>query len=102
MHGLEDDYWGRVDFIYLDVDNSNNRSILRRRFGDRNVIPRFYVLDANGTIVHQWTGGKSSRDLREVLDWTVTHYGNALTADPGQMARQFVVESWRLYHIIRK
>ena len=74
MHGLEEEYWGRVDFIYLDVDNSSNYPVMRQRFQNANSIPRFYILAPDGTLLYQWVGMESRDNMRGMLNWTAQNY----------------------------
>ena len=52
MHGLEAEYWGQVDFIYLDREDAANKDIVER-FG---VVyqPVLILLDADGSEVQRW------------------------------------------------
>lgn len=52
MHGLEAEYWGRVDFIYLDREDPSNASIVEQ-FG---VVyqPVFILITPDGTEIQRW------------------------------------------------
>lgn len=66
VHGLEAEYWGQVDFIYIDRENPFNESAVSR-FGV-NTQPIFYVLDENGEVLEQWFGGTTDVEIRAILD----------------------------------
>ena len=52
MHGYENEYWGRVDFIYLNREDPANMSITQQ-FG---VVyqPVFILLDPQGNEIARW------------------------------------------------
>ncbi len=54
IQGLESEYQGRAIFTYLDIDDPAT-SDLQRRLGFR-MEPHFFLLDAQGKILYQWTG----------------------------------------------
>ncbi|GAB4414531.1 MAG: hypothetical protein Kow00106_09640 [Anaerolineae bacterium] len=66
MHRLEAEYWGRVDFVYLDREADSNREVVRR-FGI-NGQPVFILLDAAGNEVTRWFGRVEADTLRQALD----------------------------------
>lgn len=65
MHGLEADYWGSVDFIYLDREDPANADVVQR-FGIAYQ-PVFILLSPDGSEVQRWFGG-SEADFRAILD----------------------------------
>jgi|GEM_PF-719056 len=66
VHGLEADYWGDVDFIYLDREEAVNKDVVDL-FGIRYQ-PVFILLDAEGNFVEQWFGAVNEASLRDALD----------------------------------
>lgn len=66
VHRLEIDYWGRVQFIYLDIDDKANDP-LKQRFGFR-FQPHLILLDGEGNVVQEFVGNQPEERLREALD----------------------------------
>ena len=54
VHGLEASYFGRIKFTYLEISNPLNDDF--RNYLGFKYRPSFYLLDANGNILHQWVG----------------------------------------------
>jgi hypothetical protein len=54
VHGLEQEYGGRVDFLYLDVADERNREAMQR-LGFTST-PHFFVLRPDGSIVWEHSG----------------------------------------------
>ena len=54
MHGLEVEYFDRINFIYLDVDDPANENF-KEQFGFRYQ-PQMILLDGEGQVVQQWIG----------------------------------------------
>ena len=65
MHGLEAEYWGRIDFLYIDRENPNNAAVVDR-FGI-TYQPVFVLLDENNNEVARWFDTREST-IRENLD----------------------------------
>ncbi len=53
MHGLEAEYWERIDFVYLDRESPGNREVVAQ-YGIRYQ-PVFILIEADGTEVTRWT-----------------------------------------------
>jgi thioredoxin-related protein len=54
VHGLEAEYYDRINFVYLDIDDPTNetfKDILGFRYQ-----PQLILLDGNGQILYQWIG----------------------------------------------
>jgi thioredoxin-like negative regulator of GroEL len=66
VHGLEEAYWGQIDFVYIDRENAFNRSAVDR-FGITTQ-PIFIVVDSSGNELERWFGFKDEAGIREVLD----------------------------------
>jgi thiol-disulfide isomerase/thioredoxin len=54
VHGLEDQYGSRMNFIYLDIDDPAN-SYFEHELGFR-MEPQFFLLDPGGVVLRQWIG----------------------------------------------
>jgi hypothetical protein len=54
VHGLEAEYYGKINFIYLDVDDPATQTYKEQfRFIYQ---PQLVLLDGNGEVVEQWIG----------------------------------------------
>jgi hypothetical protein len=65
VHGLEDTYAAKVDFVYLDIDDPTSDAA-KRKLGYR-VQPDLYLIDAQGNIVQRWIGLVQAKSLEEAL-----------------------------------
>lgn len=79
VHRLENDYWGQVDFVYLDIENPNNYQALREKFGNVNTIPSFYILTPDGSFVYHWLGLDTEQSMRQKLNTTLQSYPSQTT-----------------------
>lgn len=66
MHGLEAEYFGKVDFYFLDADDPATQEF-QRQLGF-NYQPEFYLLDSSGNVIQKWIGYVSADDLRTEFD----------------------------------
>ena len=66
MHGLEIEYWGDVEFNYLDIDSASVQPF-KEQFNFRGQ-PHLVFLDGEGNVVDQRFGVQSEATLREILD----------------------------------
>jgi thioredoxin-like negative regulator of GroEL len=66
VHGLEAQYWGKVDFVYIDREDPLNTEVVQQ-FGVRYQ-PVFFLLASDGTVVQEWAGYPGEDTLRETLD----------------------------------
>jgi hypothetical protein len=66
VHGVEVEYYDRVDFIYLDIDDPRTDPF-KQQLGYRYQ-PHIFLLDGDGNIVQQWVGPVSESDLTAALD----------------------------------
>lgn len=66
MHGLEIEYWGQVEFAYLDIDSSAVAPF-KEQLGFRYQ-PQLILLDGNGNIVQELAGNQSEEVLRQAID----------------------------------
>ena len=66
MHGLEADYYGKINFVYLDVDDPANESFKSElRF---NYQPQLFLLDGNGQVLHEWIGPLPREEFETVFE----------------------------------
>ena len=65
VHGLEAEFAGEINFVYLDVDDQENEQFLND-LGFRYQ-PHFLLLDGNGNIIQQWLGPVAEEQFREAF-----------------------------------
>jgi hypothetical protein len=65
VHGLEAEYWGRLDFVYLDREAPENREVVQK-YGV-TYQPVFILVDPDGGEVQRWAIPDPD-DLRAALD----------------------------------
>ena len=63
VHGLEAEFAGDINFVYLDIDDPENEKFLNQ-LGFRYQ-PHFLLLDGNGEIIQQWLGPVTAEVFRE-------------------------------------
>lgn len=66
VHRLEIEYWGRIQFVYLDIDDKATKPF-QDRFGFR-LQPQLFLLDGEGNVVQEFAGRQPEPVLREALD----------------------------------
>jgi hypothetical protein len=66
VHGLEVEYFDKINFVYLDIDDSRTDEF-KRQLGYR-VQPHLFLLDGDGNIIQQWLGIVPAADLRSGFD----------------------------------
>ena len=66
VHGLEQEYQGRVDFLYLNVAVARNADA-KRDYGFTST-PHFFLLRADGSTVTDMQGLLQIDSLRSALD----------------------------------
>ncbi len=54
VHGLERQYGGQIDFLYLDVQDQRTVAA-KSRLGYR-ATPHLFLLTADGKVVREWQG----------------------------------------------
>jgi len=66
VHGLEAEYWSRVDFVYLDREAPANAEVVNA-YG---IVyqPVFVLIRPDGTEVQRWFGGINPDEIRQALD----------------------------------
>ena len=61
VHGLEAEYYDRIGFVYLNVDDpATNRFKEELNYF---VQPDFFLLDRDGTVLNRWTGPVPAEEL---------------------------------------
>jgi thioredoxin-like negative regulator of GroEL len=66
VHGLEKQYEGRVDFLYLNIAEARNDSA-KRAFGFRST-PHFFFVNAVGAVQDSMRGVVPAGSVRGALD----------------------------------
>ena len=66
VHRLEIDYWGQIEFIYLNIDEQGVTPF-KQQFGFRYQ-PHLILLDGNGNVVQEFLGERPEAELRAALD----------------------------------
>lgn len=61
VHGLEQQWNDRVDFLYLDVADPRNAAVMQR-LGYR-ATPHFFMLDPSGRPLRSWLGTVDGGEL---------------------------------------
>ncbi len=69
MHGLEQQWSDRIQFVYLDIDDSRTNEF-KRQLGFQ-YHPHFFLLDGQGNVVMQWVGYVSEQDLVQAFEQVV-------------------------------
>jgi len=70
VHGLESEYYGQINFVYLDIDDPANETF-KQQLGFRYQ-PQFYLIDGSGNIIQQWFGAVSESEFRMAFDQALT------------------------------
>jgi hypothetical protein len=65
VHELEAEYWGEVDFVYLDREHPANREVVQT-YGI-TYQPVFILVNPDGTEVQRWAIPNPD-ELRAVMD----------------------------------
>lgn len=66
VHGLEQEYWGQVEFVYLNIDDPATEAV-KDQYAFRYQ-PYFVFITPDGSVVWQWQGFAREDDFRQVLD----------------------------------
>ncbi len=65
VHGLEVEYAGEINFVYLDIDDPGNEQF-KKELGFRYQ-PHFLLIDGDGNIIQQWLGPVEADQFREAF-----------------------------------
>ena len=61
VHGLESQYFGRIGFTFLDVDDAQNADLMQQfKFQYQ---PMFVLVDGDGNPVKTWFGAVSASEF---------------------------------------
>ena len=66
VHGLEVEYFNKVNFVYLDVDDPANTEYLKKL--GYKYQPHFLLVDGQGSVLKQWLGPVGAGDFRTAFD----------------------------------
>ena len=66
VHGLEADYYGKIGFVYLDIDDPTNDNF-KKQFGF-TVRPEFFLVDVSGNILKNWIGPVTVEEFKLEFD----------------------------------
>ena len=66
MHGLEAEWGGEVEFVYLDIDDPATEPF-KRQLGYR-VQPHMFLIDGDGEVLQQWLGFVDAATLEAALE----------------------------------
>jgi len=61
VHGLESQYFGKVGFAYLDIEDAQNAALMQQF--DFRYQPMFVLVDGSGAPVKTWFGAVSAADF---------------------------------------
>jgi thioredoxin-like negative regulator of GroEL len=78
VHGLEKQYRGRIDFLYLDVEDPRTAAA-KARLGYQ-ATPHFFTLTAEGRLVEKWQGVAEAGVVEGRLQQLVGEAGDGSTA----------------------
>lgn len=67
VHGLEAEYWGEVDFVYLDREANSNSDIVQK-FGIFGQPVLIFLAPDGETIIKQWFGRVDAATLSAEFD----------------------------------
>ena len=70
MHGLEVDYFNKINFVYLDIDDPANEAFKKQL--DFRYQPQLILLDGEGQILHQWIGPAPREEFVAVFEETLS------------------------------
>jgi len=65
VHGLEPEYFGKINFVYLDIDDPDNANYLSQL--SFRYQPHFFLIDGEGKILQQWLGPVTAEDFRNAF-----------------------------------
>jgi thioredoxin-like negative regulator of GroEL len=65
VHGLEAEYFGRIQFTYLDADDPQTHDF-QRTLGFYYQ-PEIYLLDGQGNVLEKWVGFVPEQQLEEAF-----------------------------------
>jgi thioredoxin-like negative regulator of GroEL len=78
VHGLEQQYGDRIDFLYLNVEDARTAAP-KARLGYR-ATPHFFTLTAEGRVLEQWQGIEEASVIEGRLRRLMEPVGSSSTA----------------------
>lgn len=69
VHGLEERYAEKMNFIYLDIDDPAT-AMLKKTLRYRNQ-PHFFLVDGGGSVLNQWQGYVEIQELIRAIEMAV-------------------------------
>jgi thiol-disulfide isomerase/thioredoxin len=69
VHGLEERYSEKINFIYLDIDDPAT-AMLKKALRYRNQ-PHFFLVDGGGSVLKQWQGYVEIQELIRAIEMAV-------------------------------
>jgi len=66
VHGLEAEWGGQVEFVYLDIDDPATEPF-KRQLGYR-VQPHMFLVNGDGLVLQQWLGFVDAVTLEAALE----------------------------------
>jgi len=66
VHGLEAEWGGEVEFVYLDIDDPATEPF-KRQLGYR-VQPHMFLVNGDGLVLQQWLGFVDAATLEAALE----------------------------------
>ena len=66
VHGLEAEYAGKMNFVYLDIDDADNEQFKNQL--NFKYQPQFVLVDGQGKVLQQWFGVLSAEEFRSGFD----------------------------------
>ena len=66
VHSLEATYWGKVEFVYLDIDNPDNSAMMQRYAFTAQ--PLFVLVAPDGTEIQRWFGYTQADEFTTAFD----------------------------------
>ncbi|UCD97864.1 MAG: hypothetical protein JSV42_12960 [Chloroflexota bacterium] len=66
VHGLEVDYYNRIGFVYLDIDDPANETF--KEMLEFRYQPQLILIDGDGEVLHQWIGPKPREEFVAVFE----------------------------------
>ncbi len=73
VHRLEAEYWGKIDFVYLDRDDPANRDLMSRY--EFRYQPYFVFIEPDGTEIQNWFGTPTEADFKAAFDSYLAEHG---------------------------
>jgi hypothetical protein len=67
VHGLSSEFQGRINFVYLDVDDPRNNDTFTY-LHTSYYIPELFIIDGEGSVLWMNIGSMTANELRQILD----------------------------------